>query len=202
MKNLIVSIYVCVAVIGAILPSNSSAAYWDVTFTAERVGQVGMVDDGENIFQGDPDLFFAMQIEVPGYLETQVFYEGAYVSTTDWNFPDQSVSLSNIYTNSNLPPQVWFSFWLLDDDVPFGDPDLLGVHSFSTNSNIATTNTYNNNINWSFIPDPLAYAGSGWPNNYVLSYNVSFEPVPVPPAVWLFGSGLIGLVGFARRKKA
>jgi hypothetical protein len=26
--------------------------------------------------------------------------------------------------------------------------------------------------------------------------------VPVPAAVWLFGSGLIGLVGLARRKKA
>ena len=31
---------------------------------------------------------------------------------------------------------------------------------------------------------------------------VEFSPVPVPAAVWLFGSGLIGLVGFARRKKA
>ena len=28
------------------------------------------------------------------------------------------------------------------------------------------------------------------------------NPVPVPAAVWLFGSGLIGLVGLARRKKA
>ena len=27
------------------------------------------------------------------------------------------------------------------------------------------------------------------------------NPVPVPAAVWLFGSGLIGLAGFARRKK-
>lgn len=27
-------------------------------------------------------------------------------------------------------------------------------------------------------------------------------PVPVPAAVWLFGSGLLGLVGIARRKKA
>ena len=26
--------------------------------------------------------------------------------------------------------------------------------------------------------------------------------VPVPAAVWLFGSGLIGLAGFDRRKKA
>lgn len=28
-----------------------------------------------------------------------------------------------------------------------------------------------------------------------------FRPIPVPPAVWLFGSGLIGLVAIARRKK-
>ena len=26
--------------------------------------------------------------------------------------------------------------------------------------------------------------------------------VPIPAAIWLFGSGLIGLVGFARRKKS
>lgn len=29
----------------------------------------------------------------------------------------------------------------------------------------------------------------------------SVQPVPVPAAVWLFGSGLLGLVGIARRKK-
>lgn len=31
---------------------------------------------------------------------------------------------------------------------------------------------------------------------------VSTSPIPVPAAVWLFGSGLLGLVGLARRKKA
>ncbi|MCK5092950.1 MAG: VPLPA-CTERM sorting domain-containing protein, partial [Gammaproteobacteria bacterium] len=31
--------------------------------------------------------------------------------------------------------------------------------------------------------------------------DVGASVVPVPAAVWLFGSGLIGLVGFARRKK-
>jgi hypothetical protein len=25
--------------------------------------------------------------------------------------------------------------------------------------------------------------------------------VPIPPSVWLFGSGLLGLIGIARRKK-
>jgi len=32
--------------------------------------------------------------------------------------------------------------------------------------------------------------------------NINFSPVPVPAALWLFGSGLLGLVGIARRKKA
>ena len=33
-------------------------------------------------------------------------------------------------------------------------------------------------------------------------YSGDVSPVPVPAAVWLFGSGLLGLVGVARRKKA
>jgi hypothetical protein len=33
-------------------------------------------------------------------------------------------------------------------------------------------------------------------------FGVDLAPVPVPAAVWLFGSGLIGLVGIARRKKS
>ena len=37
-----------------------------------------------------------------------------------------------------------------------------------------------------------------------VTFNTRFDvtPVPVPAAVWLFGSGLLGLVGVARRKKA
>ena len=31
---------------------------------------------------------------------------------------------------------------------------------------------------------------------------ISYSVVPVPAAVWLFGSGLIGLIGIARRKKS
>lgn len=34
------------------------------------------------------------------------------------------------------------------------------------------------------------------------SYTTATSEVPVPAAVWLFGSGLIGLAGIARRRKA
>ncbi|VAW51542.1 hypothetical protein MNBD_GAMMA06-309 [hydrothermal vent metagenome] len=33
-----------------------------------------------------------------------------------------------------------------------------------------------------------------------LDFRIALTPVPVPAAVWLFGSGLLGLVGIARRK--
>ena len=36
----------------------------------------------------------------------------------------------------------------------------------------------------------------------VQSGDVGAAVVPIPAAVWLFGSGLLGLVGVARRKKA
>ncbi len=39
-------------------------------------------------------------------------------------------------------------------------------------------------------------------NTAALLDNLSFQPVPVPAAVWLFGSGLMGLVGLARRRAA
>ena len=39
-------------------------------------------------------------------------------------------------------------------------------------------------------------------NGIQYSTNLSITTVPIPGAIWLFGSGLIGLAGFARRKKA
>lgn len=52
-------------------------------------------------------------------------------------------------------------------------------------------------------------SGNGFPfstiperNDGYFGPNLRIEAIPVPAAVWLFGSGLIGLIGIARRKKA
>ena len=42
-----------------------------------------------------------------------------------------------------------------------------------------------------------------WPAQGAISHvSIWTQPVPVPAAVWLFGSGLLGLVGIARRKRS
>jgi len=45
------------------------------------------------------------------------------------------------------------------------------------------------------------FAGEAFPVVFPSMW-VEIAPVPVPAAVWLFGSGLLGLIGVARRKKA
>ena len=48
-----------------------------------------------------------------------------------------------------------------------------------------------------YFDDPTDFDGVD-----TLTMSASFNAVPIPAAVWLFGSGLIGLIGVARRKKA
>lgn len=47
----------------------------------------------------------------------------------------------------------------------------------------------------------VAPGGIAVPVTYV-NAQVFLGPIPVPAAVWLFGSGLLGLLGIARRRKA
>jgi hypothetical protein len=51
-----------------------------------------------------------------------------------------------------------------------------------------------------FDPTPTVWTLSA--NATGGTYSMTISAVPVPAAVWLFGSGLIGLIGIARRKTA
>lgn len=52
---------------------------------------------------------------------------------------------------------------------------------------------------WTIEVDDEVFGPIPAGGEYIL--NVSLAPVPIPAAVWLFGSGLLGLVTVARRKK-
>lgn len=56
---------------------------------------------------------------------------------------------------------------------------------------------------WTFQSSPF-YPQATDGNIQINYIDVIFiqQPIPIPPAFWLFGSGLLGLIGLSRRKKA
>lgn len=116
---------------------------------------------------------------------------------------------------------------ILSYDITFGEDGTLSLpFAFGENKDDATLEViFNDELlgtvfgadyeldELSFLDlDITNYAGMSGSLDFVLnttgteSANIfipeSISSVPVPAAVWLFGSGLIGLVGLARRKKA
>ena len=75
----------------------------------------------------------------------------------------------------------------------------------SSNMNVITTDDWMT-FTWRTTLD-MGSIDVGLRNRDSAIYSIAFDDysvtlVPVPAAVWLFGSGLIGLIGVARRKKA
>lgn len=71
--------------------------------------------------------------------------------------------------------------------------------------------SYDSFISYQFQSDDLYYIAVGsfpylgsipFGSNYTLHVTQDVAPVPVPAAVWLFGAGLLSLVGVARRKQS
>jgi ammonia channel protein AmtB len=52
---------------------------------------------------------------------------------------------------------------------------------------------------WSGFNPGVSFTASYFAHSIVL--NATTAPVPVPAALWMFGTGLIGLTGLARKRK-
>jgi len=132
---------------------------------------------------------------------------------TTWNFFSNT---GNTYTTANTTISnvgvksfdVSMSGWTVN--WAGGDIDMSGdTVNFSEDSGIASvTCAVDCAIGDTYVLDYAAHTpkdGGGTSFKGVL-YNFHMEgtvaAVPVPAAVWLFGSGLLGLVGVARRKKS
>ena len=87
----------------------------------------------------------------------------------------------------------YFGFYgIVDDGNDNGSHAWVGGHIKYSSDLVDIETDY---ANAAFGPDSNARLYSG-------HYLVQTSVVPIPAAVWLFGSGLIGLAGVARRKKA
>ena len=81
-------------------------------------------------------------------------------------------------------------------------PALVATSTFNTMGQTGTTTT----IGQLSLGVDDGIGGSPMDNGPTIDFNINLDitsvnPIPVPAAVWLFGSGLVGLAGVARRRK-
>ena len=98
-----------------------------------------------------------------------------------------------LYSNGDLGDNHTFT-----TDMAFFLNDHGGVGTLYFSNDLFILNEW-----WGTLDAADEFALGGPFANSSVSYLVveGVSPVPVPAAVWLFGSGLLGLIGVARRKK-
>jgi hypothetical protein len=98
-----------------------------------------------------------------------------------------SDSMLRVLSYNNFNPMNGDTFTIVHFDDGVADAsDLTGIFG---------------NITWSGFNPDVSFTAEYFAHDIVLTASVSPSTVPVPPAAWLFGSGLLGLVGIARRRE-
>jgi hypothetical protein len=133
-----------------------------------------------------------------------------FFGNTGDNFLDVAVTGS---TTAGLDLSGWSVAWNTVADIPMGGGAWLPLNCSTIAGCSGTYTDGNAHFTWDGldggaytlsytgtvpIGDPSGFGGVGYV--LYLEGNVTVGAVPVPAAVWLFGSGLLGLVGVARRK--
>lgn len=101
-----------------------------------------------------------------------------------WNL-NEPTSLGVMYAANSADDSVFAMLFISFDSTLDGSPGI---------SNMTQLAAYNGPFGNSFNCVALGCVSGG--------VQVAASAVPVPAAAWLFGSGLLGLIGVTRRKKA
>ncbi|MBN1906829.1 MAG: VPLPA-CTERM sorting domain-containing protein [Deltaproteobacteria bacterium] len=153
-----------------------------------------------------PSLALAHDATIEDPFELSLNEEG-YVEHTDDGPYKGTLTLS--IKNKGIDPWGDFHFYSNTEGVIFGEdeglPTMTGAASYSY-----TIDPDQKGLHFYFYDDPV-YTGeqvsfSLYTDNTSMEnavFNISFEPspIPVPAAVWLLGSGLIGLVGLRKKSR-
>ena len=146
----------------------------------------------------------------PGYMTDSWFFNNAW--GTNWAANaggitgDTTTGLDfsgwNVAWNTDPYLEMITGAWTVGNCATLGCIDG-GADTFASGiANFSWDGVYGNayQIDYTATVQTGGFAGT----QYFLRLEgvVNAAPVPVPAAVWLFGSGLLGLVGVARRKKS
>ena len=142
------------------------------------------------------------------------------IGTSDRGY---NVSAPGTLYEGSTASEMAYLFYNTLGNLGYCDPELSTISSCSVQSGSGLTNTgsfINIQSDWFWSATEFApVTGNAWAFNMDLGFNgdggdkshnfyawavqsgdVGAAVVPIPSAVWLFGSGLIGLIGLARRK--
>jgi len=109
-------------------------------------------------------------------------------------------SVSKIFGSTPGTNPISFDVSGLGISLTAGNVYTFGISSFTGSQQILSSdaNPYADGIQYN---NPTFY-GSTPTWDLMFQTHVDTAVVPIPAAAWLFGSGLLGLVGIARRKNA
>ena len=89
----------------------------------------------------------------------------------------------------------------LNKGVDVGDKFFFTGGPLTMNSPVYTaSNSFTGDLAYDLMTVKVDFSLSAYSRVGISGFVQQLEVVPVPAAVWLFGSGLLGLVGIARRK--
>ena len=106
----------------------------------------------------------------------------------DPNIIEASTLLGNILNEYSSTDFSYGTLGLTADLKLGANPEMMGAY------------LWNPDVSSIYFPIDYTFTTPYDADLFFGSYLIRSSVVPIPPAVWLFGSGLIGLIGLARRK--
>ena len=122
----------------------------------------------------------------------------------DWSFggnlgrhkTDTALGTPSVNADGTVDMTGWVVFWgATPGDINMGTGAAATVACTSGTMTCAVGESFT--LDYTAVVPTGDFTGVG----YQLHLEGTVEAIPVPAAVWLFGSGLLGLVGVARRRK-
>ena len=115
------------------------------------------------------------------------------------------LSASAPTTSLIIDPNVGIASTFLGNTFE-GNSDVYGVEGFTDAEGSQFASTIlgalvdESSVKTEYLTTIRTHGTLDMTRTFIGSYLVQVSPVPIPSAVWLFGSGLLGLIGLARRK--
>lgn len=178
-RRIVVTVTALFLVVAMSLPAYAASFGGDVNSNGLGINRVVWGYDENTVFNG------------PG--ETTTFFD---VDPFEVNFY-AGPSLVVQFTESNSVPDAGFPTVILSNNSPvevnYGSTTY--TDNPSGNMNVNTTLTINEDNIFTI------YGTDNSGVDFTVSGSINFTPIPIPGAVWLLGSGLVGFVGLRKRSR-